>query len=214
MRALLSGQARGCRRLLAHVFYRRRLPAARRRDLPLPRLSQPEREGEGLRPANAQKHQTESSGCRRPAPTGCWPMGATSIGGIRWSRAIPRPCTRPGSRCADGSAASEDEVEDDDLEDRIVSWPVRMPKAARKPPNPAERAVARVLQKIVFCRAPLRREISPSSRRDRVLHGRGAFLPATFTDPDGGARSCRLQRAHRRMTTAHSATLPWRPFPA
>ena len=32
--------------------------------------------------------------------------------------------------------ASEDEVKDDDLEDRIVSWPVRMPKAARKPPKP------------------------------------------------------------------------------
>jgi hypothetical protein len=29
--------------------------------------------------------------------------------------------------------ASEDEVDDADLEDRIVSWPVRMPKAARKP---------------------------------------------------------------------------------
>jgi uncharacterized cysteine cluster protein YcgN (CxxCxxCC family) len=31
--------------------------------------------------------------------------------------------------------ASEDEVKDEDLEDRIVSWPVRIPKAARKPPN-------------------------------------------------------------------------------
>ena len=29
--------------------------------------------------------------------------------------------------------ASEDAVKDDDLEDRIVSWPVRIPKAARKP---------------------------------------------------------------------------------
>jgi uncharacterized protein len=31
--------------------------------------------------------------------------------------------------------ASEQEVKDDDLEDRIVSWPVRIPKAARKPPR-------------------------------------------------------------------------------
>jgi uncharacterized cysteine cluster protein YcgN (CxxCxxCC family) len=31
--------------------------------------------------------------------------------------------------------ATEDEVADEDLEDRIVSWPVRMPKAARKPPQ-------------------------------------------------------------------------------
>jgi uncharacterized cysteine cluster protein YcgN (CxxCxxCC family) len=31
--------------------------------------------------------------------------------------------------------ATEDEVADEDLEDRIVSWPVRMPKAARKPPK-------------------------------------------------------------------------------
>src|SRR5204862_3924255 len=30
-------------------------------------------------------------------------------------------------------AASEDEVEDDDLEGHIVSWPARMSKAARKP---------------------------------------------------------------------------------
>ena len=32
--------------------------------------------------------------------------------------------------------ASEDDVEDDDLENRIVSWPLRMPKAARKRPKP------------------------------------------------------------------------------
>jgi uncharacterized cysteine cluster protein YcgN (CxxCxxCC family) len=30
--------------------------------------------------------------------------------------------------------ACEDEVADADLEGRIVSWPLRMPKAARKPP--------------------------------------------------------------------------------
>src|SRR4030081_2535680 len=30
--------------------------------------------------------------------------------------------------------ASEDEVQDEDLEDRIVSWPLRIPKAARKKP--------------------------------------------------------------------------------
>ena len=34
-----------------------------------------------------------------------------------------------------GAGASEDDVKDDDLEDRIVSWPVRMPKAARKAPK-------------------------------------------------------------------------------
>jgi hypothetical protein len=32
--------------------------------------------------------------------------------------------------------ASEDEVKDDELEDRIVSWPARLPKAARKQPKP------------------------------------------------------------------------------
>jgi uncharacterized cysteine cluster protein YcgN (CxxCxxCC family) len=32
--------------------------------------------------------------------------------------------------------ASEDEVPDDDLEDWIVSWPLRMPKAARRKPKP------------------------------------------------------------------------------
>jgi uncharacterized cysteine cluster protein YcgN (CxxCxxCC family) len=32
--------------------------------------------------------------------------------------------------------ACEDEVRDEELEDRIVSWPLRVPKAARKPPRP------------------------------------------------------------------------------
>ena len=31
--------------------------------------------------------------------------------------------------------ASEDDVEDEDLEERIVSWPARIPKAARKRPS-------------------------------------------------------------------------------
>jgi hypothetical protein len=31
--------------------------------------------------------------------------------------------------------ASEDEVKGDELEERIVSWPTRMPKAARKAPS-------------------------------------------------------------------------------
>jgi uncharacterized cysteine cluster protein YcgN (CxxCxxCC family) len=31
--------------------------------------------------------------------------------------------------------ASEDEVEEDQLEDRIVSWPVRTPRAARRKPR-------------------------------------------------------------------------------
>src|SRR5262249_55777053 len=41
-----------------HLFYRRRLPTARQLDVPLPRLSQPNREGEGLRSANPQKYKT------------------------------------------------------------------------------------------------------------------------------------------------------------
>jgi hypothetical protein len=31
--------------------------------------------------------------------------------------------------------AAEDDVPDDQLEDRIVSWPLRMPKAAKTPPR-------------------------------------------------------------------------------
>ena len=31
--------------------------------------------------------------------------------------------------------ASEEDVEEDQLEDRIVSWPVRMPRAARRKPR-------------------------------------------------------------------------------
>jgi hypothetical protein len=31
--------------------------------------------------------------------------------------------------------AGEDEVKDDDLENRIVSWPLRLPKTAKKPPR-------------------------------------------------------------------------------
>jgi hypothetical protein len=31
--------------------------------------------------------------------------------------------------------ADEDAVRDEELEDRIVQWPVRIPKKARKPPT-------------------------------------------------------------------------------
>src|SRR5262249_39213640 len=47
----------------------------------------------------------------------------------------PEPGPRAGISVRGRVGASEDEVKDDELEDRIVSWPARMPKAARKPPS-------------------------------------------------------------------------------
>src|SRR5262249_46280911 len=41
---------------------------------------------------------------RRPARIACWPTGAISTGGTRWSPATPRRCTRPAFRCAGGWA--------------------------------------------------------------------------------------------------------------
>ena len=38
----------------------------------------------------------------KPAPTGSWPRGGISTGGIRSSPAIRRPFMRPESRCATG----------------------------------------------------------------------------------------------------------------
>ena len=84
-------------------FTAHRVPPAGRRDLPLPRLRKPQRAGRRLRAADPGKPAPRSTGCRRPAPTGCWETAANSTGGIRSSPVTPRPCTRPASRCEGAS---------------------------------------------------------------------------------------------------------------
>ena len=87
------------------------------------------------------------------------------------------------------AGASEDEVNDEDLEDRIVSWPVRMPKAARATETPLS-ALAGSFKR--SCSRPpaswIRRRLV--RRRARWCWRRGAFLPVKFTDPRWRARSC------------------------
>ena len=56
-----------------------------------------------------------STGCRRPALTAWSRTAAISTGGIRWSPAIPPPCTRPVSRCAARVFSDEDALPEDEL---------------------------------------------------------------------------------------------------
>ena len=67
-------------------------------------IAQPDREGEGLRSANASKHQPNRLAAADLRAIASWRTDATSIGGIRWCRATPIPCIRPASRCAGGWA--------------------------------------------------------------------------------------------------------------
>ena len=67
-----------------------------------------------------EKPRKRSPGYRRPAPTCCSPRARTFTGGIRSSPATRRRCTRPASRSAAASRASETDVPDEDLEDHIV----------------------------------------------------------------------------------------------
>ena len=96
-----------------------RLPAARPFDMPLLRL----RKSASTRCTTASRSTpprcARSTGCRRPAATAWWRRAAISRGGIRWSRATPRPCTRPASRCAAGRV-SEAKVKPSDMHRYII----------------------------------------------------------------------------------------------
>jgi hypothetical protein len=51
----------------------------------------------GLTPGPGRNHHLAAADLRLPAGARGPPI---STGGTRWSRAIPKPCTRPASRCA------------------------------------------------------------------------------------------------------------------
>ena len=96
----VEARGRGHRRDLLH---QRRLPAVRRRDLPLRRLCEPAGAGAGLRRADAAEcphHLLAAGHLRLPAGRrGQRPLLVASAG-------VGRPetaCTRPASRCAAGS---------------------------------------------------------------------------------------------------------------
>ncbi len=85
LRALLPDQTRGRRHRRDHEF-RRPLPAARRRDLPVHRLSQPQGQGAGLHPARCrerQVHQLDSDDLRLPASGGRQRPGVVASAGVR-----------------------------------------------------------------------------------------------------------------------------------
>ena len=72
--------------------------------------------------------------------------------------------------------ASEDEVKDDDLEDRIVSWPVRMPKAARKAPKAARQPSTAIVARTAMARS---RDVPARGRALRIARPH----PATLSSP-------------------------------
>ena len=132
LRPLLPQQARSTIDTNETVLHRRRLQAARHaRPAAAPTMRTARRR---CRTACGSPRAmcAGSPGCRRPAPTGWWPTAAISPGGTRWYRAHPTPCTRPASRCAGASAASEKDVPDERLEDYMVAWPGKWPRGARR----------------------------------------------------------------------------------
>ena len=117
--------------------HRRRLQAARRRDLPLHRLRAPPGQGEGLRAAHLAQCAHGFPGCRRPAATGWWPRAATRTGGTRSCPAIRETVHKAGVSVRGRVAASEADVPDEKLEEYIVAWPGKWPKGARRAPSGA-----------------------------------------------------------------------------
>ncbi len=112
LRALLPEQAdrRGHQRDRVH---RRRLPAARRQDLPLLRLCPPPAPREGLRAADpAQRAQAYLAAADLRLPAGGGGQ-AISPGGTRWCRARGRRCTTAGVSVRGRVAASEKDVPDE-----------------------------------------------------------------------------------------------------
>ena len=79
------------------------------------------------------RNTAASSGCRRPAPSP--PAQARDL--YSGTRSLARPGAAPGRVSVRGRVgASEEAVRDKELEDRIVGWPLRLPKAARSKTRP------------------------------------------------------------------------------
>ena len=135
LRPLLPGQARGRRRHEPHLFHRRRLPlldgdTCRCTDYPNRTKKVPD--CVRLTPRNVRRIVWLPPTCGYRLVADGRDLYWWHPLGLRRPR---RRSTPPASRCAGKVGADEDDVRDEELEDRIVQWPVRMPKKARKPPT-------------------------------------------------------------------------------
>ena len=128
LRQLLPQQARGGGDR-PHLLHQCRLPAARRRDLPLPRLR-----------ATGWKRSTTACGSRPKSlktitwlPPSCAYVLLAEGKDLYWWHPLvsgdPETVHAAGVSVRGRVAASEANVPDEELEDYIVSWPLKLPKA-------------------------------------------------------------------------------------
>ena len=113
-------------------LHRRRLPAAGRRNLPLPRLRAPARPGRRLRAADAARRLKTINWL----PPSCAYVLLAEGKDLYWWHPLvsgdPETVHTAGVSVRGRVGASEADVPDEDLEDHIVNWPLKLPKRARR----------------------------------------------------------------------------------
>ena len=130
LRPLLPGQARG-RGRRHDLFHRHRLPAARRQELPLPRLRQPHRARARLRAADrGQSCRAQLAAADLRLPPGRGRPRSLLVAPAGLGRSGERACGRM-SRCARASSATRMRCPRTQLADHIVAWPGKWPKGAK-----------------------------------------------------------------------------------
>ena len=129
LRPLLPQQADrgGDRQALLH---RRRLPAARRRELPLQGLQEPRRQGGRLRHADDRNINR----INWLPPTCGYKLVAAGKDLYWWHPLVsgdPETVHQAGVSIRGKMSATEKTVPDDKLDEYIVSWPMKWPKGSR-----------------------------------------------------------------------------------
>ena len=128
-------------RTTAALLHRYRLPAARRRDLPLRRLRQPHRAGAGLRGLTPTTRAARLAAADLRLPPGRRGPGSLLVAsaGLRRSRHRARG-RRLGAR---PRLFRRGPVPEDHVADHIVSWPTRLPKGAKRQSSAADPSARR-----------------------------------------------------------------------